>query len=506
VLHAPFKRLARCALAVTACSAVIASAPLFACSDVMVPKDDLMHQVVSVRTLDFPIVDETIVTDVRLQAFEAGRVWVSDWQGIGNGRAWRNRYGFVGMHALAYLTKLLGGRIVNMDGLNTEGLSAAYLWLDAAKFAYPAKIPDRQDQSVAFYDVVNYFLGNFATVAEARRALTDPEFWGYIKPWGLPPFSLVPLHMVVRDATGASMIVEWTKGEQQIYDGPAVDAIGGLLTNDPPYPQQLANLDQQKYRDAKPEHGMAGIPGDSTMPGRFVRLAKLRQYALMNRGGRPVDALQVAAHLVNNVDVVLGTNHEDIPIEDFTGPVLIRDHVNRVLYFKGNNNQSYRKIVLANVDFGKPHNEGILADPMPGDPVYRSYAFAQDVTALLDAATRSELGPWGAVSFVRVTVNVPDADRTNWASSMFVWALTPDQHVLQWSGGAWTAALLTGSLQAAYVGPLAPLVLEIPVSALPPGTQIYSGFGATSLEMLLKQRTTLDYVVPDPLQAKMRRQ
>lgn len=89
---------------------------------------------------------------------------------------------------------------------------------------------------------------------------------------------------------------------------------------------------------------------------------------------------------------------------------------------------------------------------------------------------------------------------------MFVRALTPDQHVLQWSGGAWTAALLTGSLQAAYVGPLAPLDLEVPVSALPTGTQIFSGYGATSLEMLLKQQTTLDYVVPDPLQAKLRRQ
>ncbi|MFO1415559.1 MAG: linear amide C-N hydrolase [Burkholderiales bacterium] len=473
---------------------VLAVVPAHACSDVMVPKDSIRKQVVSVRTLDFPIVDENWLFNVQLQAFEADRLWRSDWSGFNDGMAWKARYGFVGMTAFRYVTEL-AGHVVNMDGLNTAGLSAAFLWLDEAKNGYPPR-PAKPDRSVAIYDVVNYMLSNFATVADAKRALTDPDFSGYIQvsgqaaPW-------IPLHVVVRDATGKSMIVEWIKGQQHIYDGDAVDAIGGVLTNSPPYPDQLAKL--AEFKDVSPAHGLKGIPGDSTMQGRFIRLAKLREFALMSRNYNAVDALQVAAHLINNVDVPYGTNHEDSSLEDFTGPVLIRDHVSRTLYFKGNNNQSWRKIVLGNIDFGLPHKEGILADPQPRDAIYSKYEFAQDVTNLVNTATRTELTPNGPVVIARILVNVPPADRTNFASSMYVWALTPNRAVLQWNAGTWTAAQLTDVLLPAYVGPLMPLVVEVPLAGLPVGTEIYTGYGITSLEMLLKQRQSLSYVVPDPL-------
>ncbi len=500
--RSPFASHARKTLAAALGAVGLLAADSMACSDVLVPPDRLTGQVVSARTLDFPLVDQTIITEVTLQAYERHRVWHSDWQGLGNGKEWRNKYGFVGMNALKSITKLLDGRVVNMDGMNETGFSAAFLWLEAAD--YPEAIPKVASQSLSFFDAVNYFLGNFATVAEVKSALTNQADAGYVQIWGPPLFRYVPLHVVVRDATGKSLIIEWTGKSQQIYDGPMVDDIGGILTNDPPYPEQLANLRQQKYNDATPEEGMFPIPGDSTMQGRFVRLAKLRQYAGMARGDSPADAVQVAAHLINNVDVVYGTNREDIAVDDYTGPVLIRDHRNRILYFKGNNNQSYRKIVIKDVDFTRPHGAGILADPLPTDPIYARYEFGQDVTAMLNA-TAQQQGSTGPVDAVSLTIVVSEPVHSRHNGGMYIYALTPDRKAWQWAFGRWSPVSALDILLPVYRGPLeASKTFHVHTASLPGGTEIYVGYGLSGLEMLLQQRQTMAYVVPAPEQQARR--
>jgi choloylglycine hydrolase len=270
------------------------------------------------------------------------------------------------------------------DGLNEHGLSAAFLWLWATE--YPG-LPRRAENSLSIVDTVAYILGNFKSVAEVKSALTDPADAKYAAIWAEPIVQkLAPLHLLVRDAEGKSLIVEWIKGKPLIYDGPAVDDIG-VLTNDPPYPEQVKEL--AKYRKVSPWDGLYGIPGDATWQSRFIRIAMLRRFAFMTRGPLPLDARQVAAHLINSVDVVYGANIEHVPdenlsFEDYTGPTIIRDHKSRVLYFKGHNNQSYRKIDLGQINFEAPLTASILADPMPTDPIYSEYQFGQDVTQMLN--------------------------------------------------------------------------------------------------------------------------
>jgi len=219
-----------------------------------------------------------------------------------------------------------------------------------------------------------------------KSALTKRTDPAYVEIWGYPIISvLAPLHMIVRDARGNSLIVEWIGGQQLIYDGPYVDDVG-VLTNDPSYPEQVSEL--ANYSEITPENGLLGIPGDATYQSRFIRIAKMREFAHIKRGPFPLDALQVAAHLINNADVVYGTNREHFgeqgSIDDYSGPTLIRDHRNRVLYFKGHNNQSYRKIDLNHIQFGQPLSASILADPLPTDAIYPQYSFGQDVTEMLN--------------------------------------------------------------------------------------------------------------------------
>jgi choloylglycine hydrolase len=381
----PLTSLVRRAGGAALCAFGLWTANAAACTDVMVPPDPTkLRQVVSARTLDFPLVDVSAVTEVKLQAFERDRLWQSDWTKRGNGKQWRNPYGFVAMHTMKEVTDRLGVGLLMIDGLNEEGLSAAYLWLWATQ--YPA-MPRRADVSVSFVDAIAYILGNFGTVAEVKSALTDPRNAQHFEIWGERALGeLAPLHLVVRDARGKSLIVEWVDRKQLIYDGPVVDNVG-VLTNDPPYPDQLKELERH-YRKITPEDGLLGIPGDATYQSRFIRIAKMREFAHVQRGPLPLDALQVAAHLINNADVVYGTSREyfgkDRSMDDYSGPTLIRDHRSRVLYFKGHNNQSYRKLDLARIRFGEPLSASILADPLPTDPVYSDYQFGQDVTFMLN--------------------------------------------------------------------------------------------------------------------------
>jgi choloylglycine hydrolase len=379
--------LARRAGGAALCAFGLWAANAAACTDVMVPPDPtILRQVVSARTLDFPLVDASAVTEVKLQAFERDRAWQSDWTKRGNGKQWQNEYGFVAMHVMKEVTDRFGVGLLMIDGLNEPGLSAGYLWLWATQ--YP-KMPKRAEVSVSFVDAVAYILGNFRTVAEVKAAMTDKLHPKHFEIWGERKLGdLAPLHLVVRDRQGKSLIVEWIDGNPRIYDGAAVDDVG-VLTNDPPYPDQVKELEKH-YRDVTPADGLLGIPGDPTYQSRFIRIAKLRQYAHMQRGGVvPLDALQVAAHLINNADVVYGTNREyfgkDRSMDDYSGPTLIRDHRNSVLYFKGHNNQSYRMIDLAKIHFGEPLTASILADPLPTDPIFQLYRIGQDVTYMLNA-------------------------------------------------------------------------------------------------------------------------
>jgi len=112
------------------------------------------------------------------------------------GMAWNNPYGFVGVNAagLPYAT----------DGMNEAGLTVGALFFPGfAEYQQPSG--DQQSTTISSVDIVNYLLGNFATVEEVRQAMpkvrvvrnTEIE-----KAFGGP----IPLHHVVTDASGASIV------------------------------------------------------------------------------------------------------------------------------------------------------------------------------------------------------------------------------------------------------------------------------------------------------------
>ena len=191
------------------------------------------------------------------------------------GMAWKNQYGFVGINAagLPYAT----------DGMNEAGLTVGALFFPG--FAgYQEPSADTQAQTVSNVDLVNYLLSNFKTVAEVREAMpkirvarnADIE-----KEFGTP----LPLHHIVNDATGDSLVIEYTGGELKMFDNKV-----GAMTNSPNYDWHLLNL--RNYAKSEAARGAGAryrrrLAGPVRGGKRHARIAwRLHPAVPLHPGGR----------------------------------------------------------------------------------------------------------------------------------------------------------------------------------------------------------------------------
>lgn len=120
-----------------------------------------------------------------------------------------------------------------------------------------------------------------------------------------------PFHYLVNDATGASLVIEFHKGEMSVYDNPV-----RVMTNAPRFDWHLTNLDNYTflsnvdrptatfgdYRAVQPDSGVAtsSLPASNTSVGRFVRAAFYAQYT--EKADTPDRAVTALAHVMNNFD------------------------------------------------------------------------------------------------------------------------------------------------------------------------------------------------------------
>jgi choloylglycine hydrolase len=319
------------------------------------------------RTMDFEV---PVLSSVRV--FPRGERWSSDAPGAKQGIGWTSKYGYIAVD--------MGGRLVDpldraenlADGLNEKGLS--FGWLSMPDFtAYQ----DRQaaaepKKAIAHLDVCPWVLGNFATVDEVKAAFAGVHVWG--KPIG-PVHLILPLHASVHDASGRSIVVEFTREGPKVYDN-----MPGVLTNAPTFDWHLINVRNflnLKAMSAGPVRvgasvlspigsgsGLLGIPGDWTPPSRFVRVAAMRHFAVT-----PPDAeagVVLAEHLLGSVTIPRGLElvQDDAPVRaNFTRWSVIKDLRNRVLYFRGYDSHAFRAVRLPKLELGPDARR--LSLPMP---------------------------------------------------------------------------------------------------------------------------------------------
>ncbi len=169
------------------------------------------------------------------------------------GATWKNPYGFVGVNAagLAYAT----------DGMNEAGLTVGALFFPG--FAkYQEVKADELATTVSNVDLVNYILSNFKTVDEVRQAMAKIRVVRNAeieKEFGTP----LPLHYLVSDATGASIVIEYMDGQLSMHDNKV-----GAMTNSPGYDWHLLNL--RNYANLTPQaagpHSIDGVRSRPSEP------------------------------------------------------------------------------------------------------------------------------------------------------------------------------------------------------------------------------------------------
>ena len=364
--------------------------PATGCSDFLLNPTGT-GEVISGRTIDWfekEGVKGSFMVEIRDQQWTS----VPSIRPEGPGLSWKNRYGFVGIESSYPQVAGLpaSARPQYVETLNEKGLSAAYLTLLDAGYPPSVKSPEK---ALLFMDVVSYVAGNFDNVDDVKSGLRDVEVW-------CPPelAGKDPLHLVVHDAEGKTLIVEWVKNETGVavmnfYDGESVDRRGGVLTNDPPYPLQIENL--ARYRNSTPANSFAGLPGGPSPQDRFVRLTKLNQdnVPLDTRNDNPMAPVVQAFHLLNSVEVINGEDPVQLQeggdtktIQLFTQFSLVRDHARKIYYVKTQTNQNIGKIDLNNLDFARGSYRKLSdASPYPDTAFDFTGSFSTRQTGFLNS-------------------------------------------------------------------------------------------------------------------------
>lgn len=198
------------------------------------------------------------------------------------------------------------------EGVNEKGLSAHALYL-AIEAGFGDRDPKRE--AIGIMQWVQYYLDNYATVAEAVEAQKSLTF--QIEPLILPNGYPTLVHVSLSDKSGDSAVIEFITGKPQIFH----DKRFTVMTNEPTYDKQIENLKQYRtFGGDKP------LPGERTPSDRFVRAA---YYA--SGLPKPTSRGEAAAYMfsvIRNVSVPFGLGDPDRPnvastifrtVQDLTG-------------------------------------------------------------------------------------------------------------------------------------------------------------------------------------------
>lgn len=223
---------------------------------------------------------------------------------------WTSKYGSV-------ITS--GYDISTTDGVNEAGLNANLLWLVESQ--YPAfDASSKPGLTIAAW--AQYVLDNFATVAQAVKALEQQPFT--IVSDNVPGENrLTTLHLSMSDASGDSAIVEYIGGKQVIHHSREYQ----VMTNSPTFDQQLAlNTYWQQIG------GTTMLPGTNRAADRFAR-ASFYVNAIP-KTPEPNKALASVFSVIRNVSVPYGLNTPDEPNISSTRWRTVFDHQRQLYFFE----------------------------------------------------------------------------------------------------------------------------------------------------------------------------
>ncbi len=317
--------------------------PAPACTGITIRAGD--GSVIFARTLEFAV-------DIRSEVIVVprGRDHVGSTPAGRPGLRWRSRYASVGMNAF--------GQPLLVDGLNERGLHVGVFYFPG--FAgYQAIAAADEVRAVAPHELAGFLLGTCADAGEAVEAARGVR----VGPVVFKEFGFVlPVHFIVTDASGRSMVLEHVGGELKVHRNPL-----GVLTNSPTFDWHMTNLSNyvnltvsdvppldvagKEFKALGQGAGLLGLPGDFTPPSRFVRAVAFSRSALPADTAR--EGVLQAFHILNQFDIPKGAARSvenGKPVADYTLWTAASDLKNLRYYFRTFDNSRIRMIELKSLD------------------------------------------------------------------------------------------------------------------------------------------------------------
>lgn len=253
-----------------------------------------------------------------------------------NGSSILTKYAMIGMASVADCYPLYA------EATNEKGLSMAGLYFPKNACFYPE---EESKLNLTPFELIPYFLGLYSTVAELRSILPDLNIADVPFSENIP---VAQLHWMISDETDC-IVMEQMEDGLKVYDNPT-----GILTNNPPFPYHLANLNN--YMNLTPccpnnnfsnklnleEYGRGmgaiGLPGDTSPSSRFVRASFNKCNAVCD--GDEVSSVTLFFHLLDSVSLIRGTTLTKNGIEDITHYSCCMNTTKGIYYYKTySNNQ-----------------------------------------------------------------------------------------------------------------------------------------------------------------------
>lgn len=246
--------------------------------------NDNHRAVVVGRTMDWPESTQPVLTALPRGMRRSGARGPDDAR---DAHVWTSRHG-----SLVTTTYGIGAA----DGMNERGLAAHLLYLRSTDFG--AGDPEKPLVHAGLW--AQYVLDGAATVSEALELL-DAVRIVMVEAQG----HAATVHLAIEDAGGDSAIVEYIGGERVIHHGREHT----IMTNDPPYDEQLRLLDARA--DAKPSSDLP-LPGNVNPIDRFQRAAYYR--ALLPEPATEREAVAGVLAIARNVSVPFGAPYRDFGV------------------------------------------------------------------------------------------------------------------------------------------------------------------------------------------------
>jgi choloylglycine hydrolase len=333
-----------------------------ACTDFQLKSKD--NSIISARSMEYPISLNTHVTVVSRR-----KEFISQAPYNQSGFHFKTKYGFISMQPVGY-----GLDNIVIDGMNEKGLSFGLLSL---KSKYPEIPKNESEKALTILLSGAWILGCCNSVPDVFNKIDKVKIWS-------PVLEVIPgkkeeiqMHIVLHDKYGNNGVIEFVNGKTNKYFN-----IMGVLTNDPELPwhlsymssfNQLSNkspsnsiINDYIINSTSIDNGMMGLPGDWSSISRFVKIAIMLRYVDTPKNAN--DSLNLALHMLNTVDRPIGTSLLENNLRETTRWIIIRDHTNKLIYWRAYTDLAIRMINLKYLNF----NENIICNKLRVQSEYQT--------------------------------------------------------------------------------------------------------------------------------------